>query len=166
MHMFAGDRADQLIIDRSFSEAETLAAGPVVPFEAALERCFGLIIQPAIRRGSFRSVGDLITRIQQFIEHYTHRCRPFAWTATADSIFQKLARLCSSVAGTGQHTGEEWKRIDKRGDKYVCDDGSYGTGGGAVARNLLANGQNVRTVVRDERAVAGYRPLRVRNACR
>jgi putative transposase len=65
-----------------------------------VERWFGLITQQAIRRGSFRSVRDLITRIQHFVEHYNRRCRPFTWTATADSIFQKLARLCTSISGT------------------------------------------------------------------
>jgi len=65
-----------------------------------VERWFGLITQQAIRRGSFRSVRDLIARIQQFVEQYNQRCRPFSWTATADSIFQKLARLCTSISGT------------------------------------------------------------------
>jgi transposase len=67
-----------------------------------VERWFGIITQRAIRRGSFRSVRDLITRINQFVEHYNRHCRPFAWTATTDSIFQKLARLCSRIYGT-QH---------------------------------------------------------------
>ncbi len=65
-----------------------------------VERWFGLITQQAIRRGSFRSVRDLITRIQQFVDNYNRRCRPFTWTATADSIFQKLSRLCSAISGT------------------------------------------------------------------
>jgi putative transposase len=54
----------------------------------------------AIRRGSFSSVKDLITRIDHFVKHYNRSCRPFAWTATADSILQKLARLCSRISGT------------------------------------------------------------------
>jgi putative transposase len=66
-----------------------------------VERWFGLITQQAIRRGSFRSVRDLIARIQQFVQHYNQRCRPFTWTATADSIFKKLARLCTSISGKG-----------------------------------------------------------------
>jgi putative transposase len=65
-----------------------------------VERWFGIITQRAIRRGRFRSVKDLITRINQFVEHYNRNCRPFTWTATADSIFQKLARLCSRISGT------------------------------------------------------------------
>jgi putative transposase len=51
----------------------------------------GLITRQAIRRGSFRGVKDLIARIQHFVDQYNRRCRPFTWTATADSMFQKLA---------------------------------------------------------------------------
>ena len=65
-----------------------------------VERWFGLITQQAIRRGSFRSVKDLIARIDHFVRHYNRSCRPFAWTATADSILNKLARLCSRISGT------------------------------------------------------------------
>jgi putative transposase len=67
-----------------------------------VERWLGLITQQAIRRGSFRSVRELVARINQFVQHYNRNCRPFAWTATADSILQKLARLCSRISGT-QH---------------------------------------------------------------
>ncbi len=65
-----------------------------------VERWFGLITQQAIRRGSFRSVKHLIDRIDHFVQHYNRNCRPFTWTATADSILQKLARLCSRISGT------------------------------------------------------------------
>ena len=65
-----------------------------------VERWFGLITQQAIRKGSFRSVKHLIARIDHFVQHYNRTCRPFAWTATADSILQKLARLCSRISGT------------------------------------------------------------------
>jgi putative transposase len=67
-----------------------------------VERWFGLITQQAIRRGSFRSVRELVARINHFVQHYNRNCRPFAWTATADSILQKLTRLCSRISGT-QH---------------------------------------------------------------
>jgi putative transposase len=66
-----------------------------------VERWFGLITQQAIRRGSFKSVKDLVANIHDFVQHYNRTCRPFAWTATADSILQKLARLCSRISGTG-----------------------------------------------------------------
>jgi len=65
-----------------------------------IERWFGLITQQAIGRGSFRSVKDLIAKIDHFVQNYSRNRRPFAWTATADSILQKLGRLCSRISGT------------------------------------------------------------------
>jgi transposase len=65
-----------------------------------VERWFALITQRAIRRGSFRSVKDLIARIDQFVQRYNRTCRPFCWTATADSILGKLERLCIAISGT------------------------------------------------------------------
>jgi hypothetical protein len=65
-----------------------------------VERWFGLITQQAIRRGSFRSVRDLIRKIDAFVAHYNASSRPFIWTATADSILQKLKRLCKVINGT------------------------------------------------------------------
>lgn len=65
-----------------------------------VERWFGLITQRAIRRGSFRSVKELVQKIQNFVQHYNRKQRPFIWTATADSILQKIARLCSRISGT------------------------------------------------------------------
>ncbi|HVZ19308.1 MAG TPA: IS630 family transposase [Terriglobales bacterium] len=65
-----------------------------------VERWFGLITQRAIRRGSFRSVKQLVEKIDAFVHHYNRSSRPFAWTATADSILQKIVRLCSHISGT------------------------------------------------------------------
>jgi AraC-like DNA-binding protein len=65
-----------------------------------VERWFGLITQQAIRRGSFRSVRDLIHQIDRYVTHYNASSRPFIWTATADSILDKLQRLCKVINGT------------------------------------------------------------------
>jgi transposase len=65
-----------------------------------VERWFGLITQQAIRRGSFRSVRDLIRKIDSYVTHYNAASRPFIWTATADSILDKLQRLCKVIYGT------------------------------------------------------------------
>jgi putative transposase len=65
-----------------------------------VERWFALITQRAIRRGSFRSVKELVEKIDSFVQHYNRSQRPFIWTATADSILGKIARLCSSISGT------------------------------------------------------------------
>lgn len=67
-----------------------------------VERWFALITNQAIRRGSFNSVTDLKRKIKEFVEHYNRHPRPFAWTATAESILAKLERLCKVINGT-QH---------------------------------------------------------------
>lgn len=67
-----------------------------------VERWFGIITQQAIRRGSFTSTRQLRLRIESFTNHYNqHKAAPFAWTATADSIFAKIQRLCKQINGTG-----------------------------------------------------------------
>jgi transposase len=65
-----------------------------------VERFFALVTEKAIRRGSFHSVKDLIAKIDKFVRHYNQSCKPFIWTATADSIIQKLERLCKRISGT------------------------------------------------------------------
>jgi transposase len=65
-----------------------------------VERWFGLITQQAIRRGSFRTVRELTQRIDRYVERYNATACPFSWTATADSIFAKLARLTKAINGT------------------------------------------------------------------
>jgi len=65
-----------------------------------VERWFGIITQQAIRRGTFSSVKDLVSKIDRFVEHYNAKSRPFVWTATADSILEKIQRLCSLTSGT------------------------------------------------------------------
>lgn len=62
---------------------------------------FSIIADKAIRRGSFKSVKEMTTKIDTFINLYNQTCNPFIWTATADSIPQKLARLCGRLCGMG-----------------------------------------------------------------
>ncbi len=65
-----------------------------------VEIWFGIITQRAIRRGTFRNVKDLITCIQKFTDQYNQNSKPFVWTATADSILDKLNRLLKLIRGT------------------------------------------------------------------
>lgn len=65
-----------------------------------VERWFGLITQKAIRRGSFRSVKELVNRINDYVTNYNKESKPFIWTATTDSILQKIERLCKYIYGT------------------------------------------------------------------
>ena len=66
-----------------------------------VEIWFRRITQKAIRRGTFRSVPELVQKIDQFVHSSNTQARPFVWTATADSIFAKLQRLCERIPGTG-----------------------------------------------------------------
>jgi len=65
-----------------------------------VEIWFNIITQRTIRRGTFRSVRQLVEKIQHFVERYNANTRPFAWTATADSILEKIRRLCECICGT------------------------------------------------------------------
>ena len=66
-----------------------------------VERWFGLITQRTIRRGSFRSVKELVSKIDEFVQVYNRNSKPFMWYATADSILAKIERLCNRISGTG-----------------------------------------------------------------
>jgi len=65
-----------------------------------VEIWFNLITQKAIRRGTFKSVKDLVAHIEHFVKQYNGKSRPFVWTATADSILEKIKRLCQSISET------------------------------------------------------------------
>ena len=65
-----------------------------------VERWFGLITQRAIRRGSFRTVRELVRCIDIFVTRYNRTAAPFAWTATAESILSKVSRIAQAINGT------------------------------------------------------------------
>jgi putative transposase len=65
-----------------------------------VEIWFGIVTRRAIRRGAFRSVKALVAKINQFVETHNSNTRPFVWTATADSILEKVRRLCEYICGT------------------------------------------------------------------
>ncbi|WP_213780734.1 IS630 family transposase [Caballeronia sp. dw_276] len=65
-----------------------------------VERWFGLVTQKAIRRGSFRNVRQLIISIERYVQQYNQHKRAFVWTATADSILTKVAKLSKVISGT------------------------------------------------------------------
>lgn len=67
-----------------------------------VEIWFNLITQKAIRRGTFKSVKELVSKIDRFVANYNLNTKPFVWTATADSILEKIKRLCQRISET-QH---------------------------------------------------------------
>lgn len=57
-----------------------------------IERWFAELTNKRIRRGSFLSVDDLTTAIEEFLSAWNENPKPFIWTATVDSILAKLTR--------------------------------------------------------------------------
>jgi transposase len=57
-----------------------------------VERWFREITDKRIRRGVFRSVKELKTAIMDFIEQHNQNPKPFAWTAPAERILEKVRR--------------------------------------------------------------------------
>jgi transposase len=57
-----------------------------------VERWFGELTSNCVRRGSFYSVADLQKAIQEFLDSWNESPNPFVWTATVESIMEKLSR--------------------------------------------------------------------------
>jgi transposase len=57
-----------------------------------VERWFGHLDNKAIKRAAFLSVTDLQTTIAAFLNTWNEDPKPFVWTATIDSIQEKLSR--------------------------------------------------------------------------
>jgi transposase len=65
-----------------------------------IERWFAEITRKRIRRGTFRSVPELIKAINDYIRQNNKHPKPFIWTATADSILRKI-KHCKEALKTG-----------------------------------------------------------------
>ena len=61
---------------------------------------FGRITVDRIRRGVFKSVAELETAIQQYLDHYNAEPKPFVWTASAAAILEKVEGATSVRVGT------------------------------------------------------------------
>jgi transposase len=57
-----------------------------------VERWFRELTDKALRRGSFNSVPALIAAIEEYLDAHNHDPKPFVWTATAESILEKVRR--------------------------------------------------------------------------
>ena len=57
-----------------------------------VERWFGELSRQCIRRGAFFSVEDLQKAIREFLDAWNENPKPFVWTATVESIMEKLSR--------------------------------------------------------------------------
>ena len=55
-----------------------------------VERWFAEITRKRIRRGTFRSVAELVRAIRDYIRENNKTPRPFVWTASASSILRNV----------------------------------------------------------------------------
>jgi transposase len=105
-HEFPGDVPLHLIVDnygthkhekvRAWIKRHPRFVLHFVPTSASwlnlVERWFGELDQKAIRRGVFGSVEDLKAAIDAFLTAWNEEPKPFMWTATVESITDKLSR--------------------------------------------------------------------------
>jgi transposase len=61
-----------------------------------VERWFREITDKRLRRGSFRSVPELITAIKQYLEGHNQNPKVFVWSASVERILTKIAK-CKEV---------------------------------------------------------------------
>jgi transposase len=62
-----------------------------------VEFWFAQITKQRIRRGSFNAVSELEKAIMDYIQNHNQNSKPFAWTATADLIFDKIKAICERI---------------------------------------------------------------------
>ena len=62
-----------------------------------VERWFGEITTRKIRRGAHRSVAELETDINSWIENWNANPRPFVWVKTAEQILESIAAYCQRL---------------------------------------------------------------------
>jgi transposase/DNA-binding transcriptional regulator YiaG/transcriptional regulator with XRE-family HTH domain len=66
-----------------------------------VETWFGILTRGAIRRGSFRSVTELIAMIDAFTRQWNEGSSPFVWVKTADEILAKAVRKPRAISESG-----------------------------------------------------------------
>jgi len=66
-----------------------------------VETWFGILTRRAIRRGSFRSVKELVAMIDAFTRQWNEGASPFEWVRTADEILAKAVRKPRATSESG-----------------------------------------------------------------
>lgn len=62
-----------------------------------VERFFRDLTQRSLKRGVFKSLGDLETALTEYIVHYNQNPAPFVWTARASDILEKVKRARAAL---------------------------------------------------------------------
>jgi hypothetical protein len=81
-----------------------------------VERWFGELTEKAVRRGAFVSVGDLVEAIANYLQSWNEAPRPFVWSATVESIMEKIdrARATLDTIKPGWAKRKRRKKLKKR----------------------------------------------------
>lgn len=66
-----------------------------------VERFFAALTEDRIRRGVFTSVPQLERAIADYLAEHNQNPKPFVWTADADSILERLKRVCERTSDSG-----------------------------------------------------------------
>jgi hypothetical protein len=66
-----------------------------------VERWFAELASKWLRRGTYRSVGELTASIQSWIDTWNQHPRPFVWTKTADQILDSITRYLRPISQSG-----------------------------------------------------------------
>ncbi|QJW98657.1 IS630 family transposase [Frigoriglobus tundricola] len=66
-----------------------------------VERFFAEITEKRIRRGVFKSVHALEQAITEYLAEHNADPKPFAWVADADSILDRIKRVCERTSDSG-----------------------------------------------------------------
>jgi hypothetical protein len=65
-----------------------------------VERLFAEITQRCVRRGSHTAVHTLEKAMLDYLDHRNKAPQPFVWSATADAILGKVARLSQRISNS------------------------------------------------------------------
>ena len=66
-----------------------------------VERFFAAITEKQIRRGVFRSVRTLEKAITEYLAAHNENPKPFAWSADADLILNRVHKVCERISNSG-----------------------------------------------------------------
>jgi len=83
-----------------------------------VERWLGELTSKRIRRGSFFSVEELQQAIEEFLQAWNEQPKPFVWTATVESILEKLSRCRQTLERI--QPGCTLSRTGKKTNKNKC----------------------------------------------
>ena len=62
-----------------------------------IETWFGILTRQSLRRGTHKSVKQLIDAINRYVADWNRDCNPFKWTATAEQIIAKVRWVTSEA---------------------------------------------------------------------